>query len=337
MPLRRASDAVERPPPPPPRDRGPILRKLALLAGLLGLVAVVGLGLWVRPWVVGPPLPPDEVDAAWDQVVAWGAAGPGSSGDVELLLRAVEVLRPVREEAKDLLAGPDAVKWPDPPEEAVQAAELLVRWSEQGGGLGADPCLQGLPLRALDLLTLGEVGIALADRGDDPRLAAALALGAQLRERGGIVKFAVGGALAERGLDAASDQDSALGALRAHRPTAAEVFPALAREARCFYAVAEANIGTDMGLMGLNPELPGSLASVDRELAMLRWTHGVRLAEARAAGDDLAALVAILEEQDRRELPASLLVQIVVLAGYPTLVAEAAAVIARYDAHLERR
>lgn len=339
MPIRRASDAVPRP-APPERRRRPPLPGIGRVAIGLFLTAVVVVSLWLRPWLVGPPVPIDQVDAIWAEAVASSAPDPGSGGDPDLLKEAVAALEPARGLLETAWDEPESEGLLDPlPGEIARSADLLVAWSEQGG-LGADPCVQWLLERspsAVDLLFLGRAAMAAAAGPDDPRWAATLHLGSQLRGRGGALPSAVGLALASEALDRAQERAFPPHALRIHRPTAAEIYPSLAREAVCTYAEVEAALTGDLDLLEIPEFGRGALASKRRELAMLRWWHGERLARAREARSDLAALGGAVAVPNWDDLPRSSALRLTVPGGQSAFVERAADTVGRYDAFLADR
>ena len=334
MPIRRASDALPRRPPAPRSQKRIPWRKVGLACLVLLLVAAVAAGLWIRPWVVGPPADPAEIDATWAQVKLWGEPGAESGSDPALLLRALATLEPSQELVEQALDDPEEdALLRAPPEHALLAAQLLVDWADQGGGLGDDPCLGGTEptFSAIDTLWLGRTAIALSTGVDDARLVAALRLGAQLRDRGGLIHFAVGMAIADDALERVTRRGFDTRSLRAHRPTADPVFPALARDATCFGDDAKETVVDPRSRLGPDAPLPARLATMEREFAMLRWWHGVRLTEAHEVRSDLEALAATLEVEDRDALPRSALVRLVGPSGLPDIIRRAKATIERYD------
>jgi len=332
VPLRRASDAVRRPPPAPKQRRRLPARGLGLAALAILVAAAVAIGLWVRPWVVGPPADEATIEARWSQVEGWATAGAGSGASPRLLKEALAALEPVRGLVKTSLREEDPELLEPPPADLTRALALLADWAEQGGGLGEDPCLGGVrsSLSPLEVMTLGQVAMAVATGAGDPRWAAALRLADQLRERGNMLHLAVGFALAERALETAQERGYPPEALRTHRPEVEQLFPAAAREAVCVHEEVARELAGGRG-----PALPGQpwrerLGSVERELEMLRWWHGERLVAAHPARADLSALASSLDVEPE-ELPASAVVRLVAPYPLPALVRDAEETIARYD------
>ena len=340
MPIRRASDNLHRPEPPPKRSTGSPWPLIGLLLAVLLVAGSTAGFLWIRPWVAGPPVELAEIDATWAQVVTWGAPGAESGGDPALLLRAITALAPVRD-VVDAALAPEGEPGRLQPEPAAltRALELLVDWSEQGGGMGADPCLAGMPasVSILDYLSLARAACAFSAGPDDPRLVAGLRLGEQLRDRGGLVHFSVGMSVATSTLELAEERGLPPEALRPSRPTTEAVFPALAREATCFYQEAERALSSGSGAPSPQMSLPARLATEKRELAMLRWWQGEQLTAGHAVRHDLAALGSVMDVPDGDQLPRSTLVRLVVPGGQRWMLEQAQETIERYDAFLAGR
>ncbi|MEZ4384475.1 MAG: hypothetical protein R3A79_24315 [Nannocystaceae bacterium] len=291
-----------------------MLRVLTFVALLvLGVVGVVAY-LVVLPWISLPDEPAAEIDARWAEVEAWSAATPDSAGPLDELQRALASAQRTKVEV-DAVDGP-ALARVDLDDDARAAIDQLVAWHDRGGGLGPDPCVteaDGLKpaidiIRALDLAKLA---IASADSPDDPAVVAAVHLGAALRGRGGALFGVVGVTIA----DAVRTRAVARGwpvtaALRAGAPHMREFFPIVARDVTCTVrlaerAVDEGELGEASGWRGLLQRRVG----MERELTMLKWYEGRRLAAAHAVVDDPVALREALTHPPPEQLPRSLLIR----------------------------
>ncbi|HTM19018.1 MAG TPA: hypothetical protein VL172_00865 [Kofleriaceae bacterium] len=171
-------------------------------------------------------------------------------GDATLLLRAVEVLEPVRDAVKQKLeafdqpwAQPQPISAGDLGPEAIEALDALVAWYEERGGLPPGDCSRSgeQATRALRWIELGKVALMTAPDARHPQIAAALYLGYRLRAEGvSLLQYAIGVDLAARTARWASQRSWA------PSPVFTELAPdpgtpvrAVAVEAICSRALAE--------------------------------------------------------------------------------------------------
>ncbi len=250
-------------------------------AGLVALLVAAGQTL--APWIAGPDEDLAEIDARWAELEA--IAAPQIDGaEASLLFPALDELRSSSLERTPLTADTRL----DPP--AHRAVEHLVEWKLQGGGIGeglcADMNLRGIAVHRLGLLALHE-----AEGVDDPRFTAAVQLGLQLRDRGGIIKALMGQALLLRALESVRERGWELPeVLVRERPTHAHLRSILARDAVCspiHWASAIEEGHVDPAHLADTP-LEKAIAAVafdqEREILYLRSVVGERMLKALATG-----------------------------------------------------
>lgn len=309
----------------------PMLRTSVAILALLVVLAGVGAAVWIYPHIAMPSEPEAIIAERWARVGEWAAPAPGFDGPRDRLSQAIESLERSelrRYSPRDRAITDDA----DLDADARAALDHLVAWAAEGGGLGDARCVGGLAPQALPglpLMTLAELAVRSADGPDAPRVGAALRLGAALRGRGDALLGVVGFRIAERAQEVARERTWPIGqAFVEHRPRREQVFPIVARESLCSATAVEAMVRE--GEPPSVGEGPLGLVTMDRELAVLRWYEGRRLAAAEPHRGDLSALLRALAEPP--EPPKSLLLP--VLAVPPTFVGDAERTIAAYDVFL---
>ena len=284
---------------------------LATLAIALVGAAVAFVAL-ARPRAGGPPVPRATIAARWAKVHEWAALERREAGDPARLIEAVAKLQGDRSLVADFLRARDASRRAGAsqadatvPAGVAPAVALLVRWHEEGGGLG--PKVAPFePPRSVDLLTLGRV--ALATAGPDPaapRRLAALHLGRALRRNGALVDAVVGFKLA-------AEAGPPCGGPFAPEP--GELYPALAAEALRTYESVAAELQRNPRPRGWPPRVKGrprtAPVPIERELLMLKWYLGDVLHDAWPLRDDPERLAAWFEGRTRRDAPKSTLVDV---------------------------
>lgn len=290
---------------------------VVLVVAIVGLVALV----WrAWPWLIEPPESPAVIDARWAEAQSLASASPESAGSDAGLVTALGHLQA---SALDTSGPWDRARPAEGLEldaEALRALESLVAWAEQGGGLGGDPCVFGPSdaeprLQVVSLSRLARLAIRAGRGPDDPLLVAALRLGAHLRQRGTLIAGVVGFSVADDALEVARARgDAVKDAYIAHAPLREEVLPIFAREAVCAVRMAEqvfpggAPTTSEAVKQGRLARWLTGRSGPGRELAMVRWYFGARLARAAEAPRDLDAVRAALAVEPDEELPGSLLI-----------------------------
>ncbi|MBI2894120.1 MAG: hypothetical protein HYY06_11260 [Deltaproteobacteria bacterium] len=263
---------------------------------LLGIVALVaGAAMWfgsmLYPWIAMPDEPVGSIDRKWKRVQDWARSPPALARDDAPLRRAVEIIRPVRQELRDLgLDEEGAAVDPDRlPAEARGAIGQLDRWRRSGGGLGARDCRRSHGV--IELLALGRAVLASARRADE-NVDGIVRLSSSLRRGGVLVEAMVGMALA----DATVRWSRARGlppppSLVAERPRVEEIHAALAREAACTHELARRSTRSAPGLWGLTIERRsprGSFADPWPPLGIVRPAREIVVVR-KALADSLVA------------------------------------------------
>lgn len=309
-----------------------MLRTISFVALLVLGITVVLSYLTLGPWVSLPEDPPEVIEARWAKVVGWAEGSPESVGTpgararLSAALEAFASSEVLNSQTDDTAPIAEV----DLDDDARVALAAFLRWSDAGGGLGDDPCIRDDSLsgpeasaedrwiQPIALYRLAELAIRRSTAADDPHLRAALELGAALRGRGPLIYGVIGGSIADKARAFAVARGwSPSPAFRDLRPTQSAIFGIMARESFCQVRLLERAIARDedfaidkeSGWRGLVQDHVG----IEREMQMLRWYLGKRMADAHAASDDRAALLSALAPPEPDDLPSSLLLQTVMI------------------------
>ncbi len=322
-----------------------VMGRGARITLIVGLTTLTLAGVWaaleIYPWIKPPPEEPEVIERRWAALDQLARASDRSGGPRELLdvigsleLSALGEL-PITEGG---LAYTDPVDRATLPTEMSAAVDQLTRWRQRGGGLGAERCppLEPRPLSAIQLMWLARVALHVSRAADDPAALAALELGAQLRERGGLLDGVVGFSIADESLRWAQDRGYPPTALREHRPTRAQLVSLVAREIVCSYELAERELAREAEAQrgASRLQLPTGARGIQRELAMVRWYWGERLHGVAPDAPPQALLARLPDIDDYERLPESVLLRALAVPfrGQVESVVEK---LARYDEFLD--
>jgi hypothetical protein len=192
----------------------------------------------------------------------------------------------------------------DLPRTMHAAMAKLMRWAERQGGIGAQSGDPGATARGL--ARVGLFALATAETREDPLLWAVVHTSRTLRRCGNLIQVLAGFELAHTLIRWARDRSvDADARLWAARPTADELFAALARDAVEVYELSRKSYpaGRSRG-----PWYVTAFVGVERELQWLRYERARLLFEANAQGREPRA-IASLHAYDPEALPPSLLVR----------------------------
>jgi hypothetical protein len=331
------------------------MRRALLVIGTLALLTAIWVAFSLYAWIA----PPDEelavIERRWAEVEALARPDERSGrprAALDEALHAFDESDPAAMISEDLNTVSrielDALTTSN-----RAALEALLRWHDEGGGLGAERCINAPlgptsvppvePFKVFPAINLARLALRVSVASDDAPAVAAMQLGALLRARGTAIHGAVGFAIAASTRDWAHRRGYDPSTLLAlNRPSAMEIISIFAREAVCTYEQATVLRADHEGLGTIadRPALSG-VFDVERELLMVRWVLGrdvTRIAEAasRAPPDAVLSAIerALPDERDAGDLPKSLVVRVVASSALASVAANMIEGVREYERFL---
>ncbi len=317
-------------------------RRARLVLLTIGVVAVSGAAafrIFAWPSLAFPDTEPRVIEARWAEVERRAGAFGKAQAASPQLVAAAEALAQWPEASAVMQPAPGHPPI-DPnsiPPEGRRAIAALVQWAAEGGVIH-DTC--GVDARPVpfDLFRVGRLALRTSVAVDDPAFAAALRLGAALRQHGNLVGGLMGFHLADDAREIARIRGWEAGKLlAAHQPTREEIRAFIARDAVCTYSVIDSAFDTDCER---HPYGSGKeVTAWYLVLSQARWCHRERVmykdywGQMNATADalpDLRALATALERVDGENLPS-----VTLRISHPLLadpVRDALDIVARYEA-----
>ena len=342
-PEQPAPPAVE-PEPSPPKDKPPatprpkprrlrrVLGVVLLLVGLCAVVFVVVTAVRLYPWLRGPSESREVIEARWAKLEAL-AKTEAVIGDDAALLDAAEAaagFEPPHGVDKLPFLERDQLE-----HRHVEALDGFVAWHGKGGNYIGPKCgdLDSRRARAsLKLYRLGQLSLLSAGGSDVAQVEAVLALALGQRQRGQLVDYAVGVALATQAAEWAQARGVTFGRnFEGYRPEIGEFRRAWARDAACVMRLLDAEtapVVMERKRLWSDEQPPFGIQRLERERLVYKQLHGRLMEQAVAAGDDHDKLVPLFEAADR-DKPKSML--LLATGVYTNIAAKAVEGVKRYD------
>ncbi len=330
--LPKEKDKPPATPSPKPHRLRRVLAVALLLVGFCALVFVVVTAIRLYPWLRGPSESREVIEARWVKLEAL-AKTEEVVGDDAALLDAAEAAA-----GFDPPHGGDKLPFLERDqleERHVAALDGFVAWHGKGREYVGPKCgdMDSRRARAsLKLYRLGQLSLLSAGGSDIAQFEAVLALALGQRQRGQLVDYAVGVALASRAAEWAQARGVTLSRnFEGYRPKIGEFRRAWARDAACVMQLLDAEtapVVTERKRFWSDEQPPFGLQRLERERLVYKQLHGRLMEQAVAAGDDYDKLISLFEEADR-DKPKSML--LLTTGVYTNIAAKAVGGIKRYD------